>query len=186
MPFMASDAHSPFANGLSAYRRDAAASTMTSANHLFCPQSGSLLEVNADTGVVQCKSSGYTRNLVGARLARLQRVFAELFRWFLYAEACRELCTSATSTFRSCADLADVVVRKELDMEDFFRRHDLQPLVQAEKLDAGKRVLQRVRRSALRMRLLALVAMQRLRVCIFSYQRHFLCGVVDRLPAARA
>lgn len=32
-------------------------------------------------------------------------------------------------------------------MEDFFRRHDLQPLVQTEKLDAGKRVLQRVRTS---------------------------------------
>jgi hypothetical protein len=43
------------------------------------------------------------------------------------------------------ADLAEVVVRKEVDMADFFRRYDLKPLVGVEKLDAGKRVLQRVR-----------------------------------------
>ena len=43
------------------------------------------------------------------------------------------------------ADLSHVVIRKDVDMEDYLKRHDLTPLVQTEKLDAGKRVLQRVR-----------------------------------------
>lgn len=42
------------------------------------------------------------------------------------------------------ADLSEVVLRKEVDMEDFFRRYDLEPLVKTENLDAGKRVLQKV------------------------------------------
>jgi hypothetical protein len=29
-------------------------------------------------------------------------------------------------------------------MEDFFQRHDIEPLVRTEKLDAGERVLQKV------------------------------------------
>lgn len=51
---------------------------------------------------------------------------------------------SSASRLCQCADLADVVVRKEVDMEDYLQRYDLTPLVQTEKLDAGKRVLQRV------------------------------------------
>jgi hypothetical protein len=41
-------------------------------------------------------------------------------------------------------DLANVVIRKEVDMEDFFQRYDLDPLVKTENLEAGKRVLQKV------------------------------------------
>jgi hypothetical protein len=45
------------------------------------------------------------------------------------------------------ADLTGVVIRKEVDMEDFFKRYHLEPLVRTNKLDAGERVLQKVRRS---------------------------------------
>jgi hypothetical protein len=54
------------------------------------------------------------------------------------------LCLTIETIFSSFADLSDVVIRKDVDMGDFLRRYDLTPLVQAEKLDAGKRVLQRV------------------------------------------
>lgn len=43
------------------------------------------------------------------------------------------------------AELSEVRLRTTVDMQDFFRRHGITPLVQSDNLDAGKRVLQRVR-----------------------------------------
>lgn len=35
-------------------------------SHLFCPKSGALLTVNAEKGVVECASSGYSKSIAGA------------------------------------------------------------------------------------------------------------------------
>jgi hypothetical protein len=43
------------------------------------------------------------------------------------------------------ADLSDLVLRKDIDMDDYARRYGLRPLVMHSKLEAGKLVLQRVR-----------------------------------------
>jgi hypothetical protein len=34
--------------------------------HLFCPNSGALLQVNGDRGVVECVSSGYAKSIAGS------------------------------------------------------------------------------------------------------------------------
>lgn len=107
---------------------------MNSSSHLFCPKSGSLLMVDADKGVLACTSSGYSRHMSGAQ--------SQAHKGSLYPLLIKE---DVTTSLSSLIDLADVVIRKEVDMGDFLRRYDLTPLVQAEKLDAGKRVLQRVR-----------------------------------------
>eukprot|EP00892_Ulva_mutabilis_P007095 jgi/Ulvmu1/4758/UM020_0043.1 len=74
------------------------------AEHLFCPRSGNLAELNTEKHVIECTSSGYERSL---------------------------------------QELSAVRIRTKVDMEDFFRRHEITPLVQSGNLDAGKRVLQR-------------------------------------------
>jgi hypothetical protein len=54
-------------------------------------------------------------------------------------------CRSVLIPFWTCAELANIKVRKEIDMEDYMRRYNMTPLVQTRDLDAGKKVLQRVR-----------------------------------------
>jgi hypothetical protein len=91
----------PLANG---HTRPVLSLVMGGLSHLFCPTSGSLLDVDGDKGVVACPSSGYSRKIAGL----LERLFnACAARSLVVSETCTCLLFLPFQARADCAEICD-------------------------------------------------------------------------------
>lgn len=106
---------------------------------MFCPYTGSLLQLDAVANAASSKLSGYSISLNGMsiRIVQCKKSIYQLI--YIHALSCFCLLESASphrfgpTASRALAELEDrVVVVHETDMNEYARQYDLEPLVKSE------------------------------------------------------